>query len=162
MDGIYIEGDDAIIANCVCALNNSDGIAVEGDHRSTVIYNTVLYRNQRYGVCLSYYDYVTGYYNCFYGNECGDILESWSEYIGGTGDLSTNPQFVSDLDYRISTTSPCWDAGKTDEIDPDYSRSDIGVYGGPDAPIYPEVMDVRLETNLDGTINIRAIGKAAY
>ena len=162
-EGIGIFGNDARVVNCVCAFNNWDGILGETtNHLSTIVYNCILYKNSRWGIDARggypYDDGVSGYYNCAYGNGSGGIRG----VTGCQGDLHTDPCFTSDYDYRIPPTSPCWDAGKIDEIDMDYSRSDMGVYGGIDAPIYPVVIDVKLELNADSTITIKATGKAPY
>ena len=162
--GVLISGNNAIVRNCVCAFNNYHGIRGEDvDHRSTVIYNCILYKNSMWGIYARQSGYpnsnrVSGCYNCAYGNGDGGI----EGVDGGQGRLNTNPNFASDYDYRIPSTSPCWDAGKIDEIDLDYSRSDMGVYGGVDAPIYPVVIDVKLELNADSTVTIKATGKAPY
>ena len=159
--GAKILGNNARVANCVFALNNQQGIWVENvPHVSTILCNCIFFKNVGYGVYEdTYYGSVTGHYNCFYGNG-GHYRGS---YIGREGDLyGIDPNFISDYDYRISETSPCWDAGIPDEIDPDYSRSDMGVYGGPDAQVVPVVTDVRLKTNQDGTVTITATGKATF
>ncbi|MDZ7291421.1 MAG: hypothetical protein ONB44_07740 [candidate division KSB1 bacterium] len=83
-------------------------------------------------------------------------------YDGGTGTITANPQFLSSTDLRITNTSPCWDTGKPDIYDPDGSRSDMGYYGGPDAPVAPVVTDLRIYVNPDGTVNVQAKAQSTY
>jgi hypothetical protein len=56
-------------------------------------------------------------------------------YSGAEGNLSADPEFVDAAagDYRTSATSPLVDAGIDEDAydDPDGSRNDIGLYGGP-------------------------------
>jgi len=80
----------------------------------------------------------------------------------GTGGTNKNPQFLSSTDFRITNTSPCWDTGKPDIYDPDGSRSDMGYYGGPDAPVAPVVTDLRIYVNPDGTVNVQAKAQSTY
>ena len=53
---------------------------------------------------------------------------------GDTG-LFADPLFVDSLrgNYQLRSDSPCVDAGDPASTDPDGSRCDIGVYGGPEA-----------------------------
>jgi hypothetical protein len=56
-------------------------------------------------------------------------------YSGADGNISADPEFTDATagDYSTSATSPLIDAGMEDEayVDPDGSRNDIGLYGGP-------------------------------
>lgn len=84
-------------------------------------------------------------------------------YFGsGTGAISANPQFTSSTNYRLASSSPCVDAGKPDIYDPDGSRSDMGYYGGPDAPVFPVVTDLRIFLNSDGTVSVQATAQSRY
>jgi len=82
-------------------------------------------------------------YNDWYGgsgDERGGALADASE-IGG---LSVAPGFEAyaagdcDSDLRLDAASPLVDAGDPELTDPDGSRSDVGAYGGPDAPVTDE------------------------
>jgi len=46
-------------------------------------------------------------------------------------------------DFRPLSDSPVFDAGNPELTDPDGSRSDIGIYGGPNArrPVIEELVD---------------------
>jgi len=90
------------------------------------------------------------------------VLYSRTDDGYGIGGTSADPQFVSATDFRIAPTSPCWDTGKPDLYDPDGSRSDMGYYGGPDAPVYPVVTDLRIFLNADGTVTVQATAKSRY
>jgi len=84
----------------------------------------------------------------------GSVVASYSDIQGGwpgTGNLSTNPMFVSGplSNYHLSSSSPCIDAGNPDfqfndpedPLSPGHAlwpaqgllRNDMGVYGGPEA-----------------------------
>ena len=76
--------------------------------------------------------------------------------------IDSDPQFPSLTDFKITSSSPCWDTGKPDLYDPDGSRSDMGYYGGPDAPVFPVVSDLRIVLNPDGTVTIQATAQSRY
>jgi parallel beta-helix repeat protein len=74
-----------------------------------------------------------------------DVWGNWTNYHNnaggipfapepGTGEISVRPMFA-DSDYRLADGSPCIDAGHPglEYNDPDDTRNDMGVYGGPDA-----------------------------
>lgn len=72
-------------------------------------------------------------YNDFYGltsEGCDGAV-----YSGADGNIAADPQFTDAEagDYSTSATSPLIDAGLEDDAydDPDGSRNDIGLYGGP-------------------------------
>jgi hypothetical protein len=56
-------------------------------------------------------------------------------YVGTDGNIAEDPSFTDEAsgDYSVPASSPLVDAGLEDDIydDPDGSRNDIGVYGGP-------------------------------
>jgi len=99
-------------------INNSDSIA---------IINTILWRNigvegaEIYGQSA---DFELTY--------C-DIRGGWE----GEGNIDTNPMFIDPFNenYNVFSGSPCIDAGDPDILDPDSTRSDIGVFF-PDHPVY--------------------------
>jgi len=83
--------------------------------------------------------------------------------VGGySGCISSNPQFTSSTDFTLSGGSPCIDTGKPDIYDPDGSRSDMGYYGGPDAPVFPVVTNLRIYLNPDGSVNVQATAQSRY
>jgi hypothetical protein len=92
-----------------------------------------------YNGILRYYDYNTTIiqYNCLFGNT-NDYGESAA---AGTGDIHTDPLFVSTIDggvgattdFHLAPSSPCRNTGNPDPSfnNPDGTRNDIGPYGGP-------------------------------
>jgi len=52
------------------------------------------------------------------------------------GNIRQNPMFMGNDDYHLQAYSPLIDAGDPSILDPDSSRSDIGVYGGPGGDSY--------------------------
>lgn len=92
--------------------------------------------------------------NIVYGCEGSDLLPmeaSWSLFwdndvdyapmVTGEGNLYADPMFVDPigLDFRLQPGSPAIDAGDPDPgmNDPDGTRNDIGVFGGPEVVIPP-------------------------
>ncbi|MCL5267088.1 MAG: hypothetical protein M1469_03160 [Bacteroidetes bacterium] len=79
-----------------------------------------------------------------------------------TGNISSNPQFASTTDFTLSGGSPCINTGKPDIYDPDGARSSMGYYGGPDAPVFPVVTNLRIYLNPDGSVNVQATAQSRY
>ena len=90
--------------------------------------------------------------NMVFGNDSGGLLvvgtEDWNNIWNNTGgdnlsgtpgahDLSLDPLFVDAVtgDFGLACYSPCIDGGDIDPLclDPDGSRADIGMLGGPSA-----------------------------
>lgn len=136
-----------LIEQNVIAFNTVTGI-VDGDTEvrgsgfaqwsSTVpdVFDNILYMNHGNG---AYAEEVTdGFtYNDVFGNDenYGGIQDGT-----GTGNLSVDPKFKSATDdgnpenddYTLTGGSGCIDAGDPALTDPDGSRADLGVYGGPE------------------------------
>ncbi len=78
-------------------------------------------------------------YNDVWDNQNHDYFDnhtgrSFSPHPG-TGEISADPCFA-DADFVLGEGSPCIDAGHPSAIynDPDGTRNDMGVWGGPEAP----------------------------
>jgi hypothetical protein len=144
--GVYCpNGSTGIVANCVCYGNGNRGIhGQDGCYAS--VYNCISYNNGSDGFAQLNLQYSCGpaWYTC-----------------GNIGVINLNPGFPSETDYSISSTSPCWDTGSPNLTDPDGSRSDMGYFGGPDAPIYPVVINIRISPEGNG-VRIKATGKANW
>ncbi len=73
----------------------------------------------------------TAEYNCL------SRRSRWTGVALGAGTITAVPQYVSpdSWDYRLQAVSPCRDAGHPASAcnDPDGSRNDMGVYGGPES-----------------------------
>ncbi len=55
--------------------------------------------------------------------------------LGTAGNLDVAPGFVADDDFHLAEGSPAIDAGDPAILDTDGTRSDLGVFGGPLAPV---------------------------
>jgi hypothetical protein len=164
-EGIWFSGGQ--ITNCVIRGCTRPGIRLK-TNASGIISNCVILENGGYGVtgengnsvavynCISRNNTDVGYYNLTVNYSCGS---GW--YAGGAANIDSDPKFTSSTDFRISSTSPCWNTGKPDVLDPDGSRSDMGYFGGPDCPIYPVVVSMRVIATTGG-VQIQATGRANY
>jgi len=108
--GIYTSGNLKMI-NCIVLGNNSEDVGGG------------IYTTSSRSTNITYSD--------FYGNSPDDV---YGGYLGA-GCMFYDPQFVDEEagDYRLMPNSFCRDRGNPTILDPDGTRSDIGVYGGPDA-----------------------------
>ncbi len=71
-------------------------------------------------------------HNDVWGNVKGNY-ENLPDLTGRDGNLSVDPLFRSDDDYRLLEDSPCRRAGSPELSQGDGGVSDIGMYGGPGA-----------------------------
>ena len=79
-------------------------------------------------------------YNCFYADTLIENTERVSNNIHLDSEFSLfeDPLMVlevGNLDFHLQETSPCIDSGDPYLLDPDGSRSDMGMYGGPGAGV---------------------------
>ncbi len=172
--GVIMSG--GILTNCVVWNCPSYGVAVVSGS-SPIIENDDIVDNNNCGIYVSS-GYATVINTIVVGsldpaesrNISGNTSILYSLYynvlgVNGTGDinlLDSDPEFVSSTDFRLQTGSPCIDAGKPDIYDPDGSRSDMGYYGGPDAPVFPVVTNLRLYLNSDGSVSVQATAESRY
>ena len=82
-------------------------------------------------------------YNLVHGNKDHDVCNGGTPegtpckplaFDGVNGNLSQSPQLAGTDDFQLQGGSPAIDAGDPAIKDKDGSRSDLGVFGGPDAP----------------------------
>lgn len=71
-------------------------------------------------------------YNDVWGNVKGDY-ENMPDRTGRDGNISADPLFRSDDDFRLQEDSPCRHAGSPELSQGDGGVSDMGMYGGPGA-----------------------------
>lgn len=99
---------------------------------------------------------ITITYSCLYNSE---------NYDGGYQNVSNSPSFVdpSNNDFRLQSSSPCIDTGSVISLynDPDGSRNDMGVYGGPNSlggsgPIITNLIINPTSAEVGATITIQA------
>ncbi len=119
--GVWWSAGGAHIVNGVFA-NNRESIFL-GECAASAARNTISYQNER----------------TVEGDACvqflySDVLDTVSA-PGGTGSISVNPQFESSSDFRLKPQSTLINAGDPAALynDPDASRNDMGIYGGPNA-----------------------------
>lgn len=152
-NGIYSNGDNVMIANCIIK-NNRTGIYLTNSSQASIYNNTIahngvgifmqihpapkiinniisnntesgIYRNTGHSLGNPLFQY-----NDYYGNgvNFGFYGTAWMPQPG-TGDLYLDPLFVggSPVDYHLTKLSPCIDAADpASPLDPDGSRADIG------------------------------------
>jgi hypothetical protein len=126
------------------ALNSGWGGGLQGNFTGT---NCIVYNNYAYLGPEIYEGYCMLTYTC-----CATT-------IVGTGNITSNPQFVDPINsnFHLQSTSPCIDTGNpTWPLDPDSTRADMGAwYYDQSAP--PPTINVTM-TPLNPPINIPANG----
>ncbi len=150
-NGIVCVGN-IIISNCITIYNGSSGIYSYDGYPYVV--NCISYFNTSYGFNGDGYS-SSRQINLSYSN--GSRLET----SNNMGVISQDPGFPSPEDYHVTQGTPCWDTGHPSLKDPDGTRSDMGYFGGPDAPIYPVVYEITTSPN-GNNINIQAKARANY
>jgi hypothetical protein len=157
------------VTNCVIIGCTGNGIKFPAGSTGSVK-NTVIIGNAGHGA-ESRFDRTGSAVNCISWNNGGDgfsylggvtYCDGYVYNSSGSNNINVDPLFVSSSDFRIVPTSPCWDTGNPADFDPDGSRSDMGYYGGFDAPVFPVVTDMRIILNAGGTVTVRAIGKSRF
>ena len=68
-------------------------------------------------------------YSNFYDNDTD--VDGVDEPVVSNGNIDEDPDFTGN--YELAGSSPCIDAGSPSISDNDGSRSDMGLYGGPNA-----------------------------
>ena len=144
---------------------NSTGVNVVA---APIITSNIIVDNAGYGINdwqANSSEVVT--YNNVFNNTSGDYYQTASDI----GDIDDDPEFVNPGkdDYHLQEGSPCIDTGLTGaaNVDPDGSRNDMGIYGGPLAALWIEPYNGPVVTGVEvnpasvqqgGTITIRATG----
>lgn len=150
-DGLSIEKGEKIEAiNCTIT-NFASGISIRYSPCDILIKNCVISNNRIFGIAVSreeedknsYFDDLKGVPTEPLKKSGGEIKvtleynDIWSSksrnYYGidaGEHDISKDPKFVSESDYRLQPGSPCIDAGDPDSKynDSDGSRNDLGAF----------------------------------
>ena len=171
-NGVQMSGGE--IRNCVIVGCTGNGIYSENGNSK--VKNCIIVNNSRYGVYVYSYNTVMNVMNCISWSNGrngyhGDAIQyfSISYSIGSIGHVNyvdevydVDPQFTSSDDYHINPNSPAWDAGNPALKDPDGSRSDMGYFGGPHAPIYPVVTKVELIPVESGGVKVKVEGRANW
>lgn len=176
-DAVQITG--GTVTNCVIWNSSRYGVITGTNAANAVVTNCVIMNNGEYGAYVSSGS-LTIINTIFFQNTGDDNRYQTGRFSWGltlsllycrayqydasssVGTVTSNPAFVSTSDLKLQPSSPCIDAGKPDVNDPDGTRSDIGYYGGPDAPVFPVVTGLRLILNPDGTVTVRATAQSRY
>ena len=129
----YYQGGSSAsnIINCVIT-NNSTGVL--SDDGSITVMNSIVYNNDNYGLSCGGNGTLASIFSCVYNN--GGSNDNWyNNAVSGAGDISEDPLFIDsgNNNYVLQQASPCIDTGNPATLynDPDGSRNDMGVYGGP-------------------------------
>ncbi len=73
-------------------------------------------------------------YNLVWNNSAGNYEAIWDQ-TDHNGNISVNPEFAGESIFLLEKSSPAIDTGDPEISDPDGSRSDIGLTGGPQAKL---------------------------
>ncbi|MEW6753260.1 MAG: right-handed parallel beta-helix repeat-containing protein [Candidatus Latescibacterota bacterium] len=169
MAAVLCAGGAPSISNNVITANSGFGIAAyyggSGPAAPTITSNIVM--GNSIGIEVQSATPVITY-NDVVDNTSADYSNSARDDMGG---ISQDPEFVNANtgDYHLRDTSPCIDAGVPGaaNADPDGSRNDMGIYGGPYAAFWVEPYTGPVVTSLEvspssvqqgGTITVRATG----
>lgn len=140
--------DNGIIENCLF-LNNEGtdiGAGVFAVGEGTLQFrNNIVMGNIGGGVAGSATNIDFDYNNVY--NNTGQAYEG---YTAGAHDIAVDPNF--DVNYELLLHSPCLDGGAPDSYcaDPDGSRANIGVKGGPGAVTSAPVFVADATLTIDG------------
>ncbi|MEN8006503.1 MAG: C1 family peptidase [Candidatus Krumholzibacteriota bacterium] len=132
--GIYAMSVTGLVENCQA--DGNQGASVGGmflmGAGELIVRNNMVFANDSGGL-LATGTLVTEDWNNVWNNIGGDYLSG----TPGAHDLSRDPLFVDEAggDFGLGCYSPCIDGGELDPmcLDPDGSRADIGLLGGPGA-----------------------------
>lgn len=140
--GLIATGTSSMEAtNNVIHHNGNCGVAPwSTGSRGRVINNVISengWRDQWVCPCVGVWNYGdwakwTFRYNIVWGNKEGNYKGIWDQ-TGIGGNLSLDPAFPAEGDFSLSEDSPAFHTGDTLIYNLDGSRSNIGLYGGPQA-----------------------------
>ncbi len=123
--GIMSTYSEIVIHNCTLVYNDSgNGAGIRSFESNMTIYNGIVYWNIGNPISYSPYAPAVTYSNVQY--------TVWP----GTGNISTDPLFAEEIDFHLSSNSPCVDTGDPVILDGSQppglgsTRSDMGAYGG--------------------------------
>ncbi len=130
--GFYLTGDRERDLKNVTFVNNRAemGNAIYGNDRSVnTITNCIFWNNDSVSVVAAEESEFTISYTDFEDACAGIITENENQVVWGDGIINDDPLFVDadGADYRLTSHSPCIDAGDPDApLDDDSTRSDMG------------------------------------
>jgi len=130
--GVYAMSSTGVVENC--QVDGNLGVSIGGMFLMAAgefqVRNNMVFANEGGGMLATGAEMAEDWNNVW-NNLGGDNLSS----PAGVHDLSRNPLFVDEAvgDFGLACYSPCIDGGELDPmcLDPDGSRADIGLLGGP-------------------------------
>lgn len=138
--GIVCSGESFLDAsNNVVFANGNCGMAVWGTGGRGRMVNNIIVNNgwRKQWVCPCVGVWNNGdwakwdfSHNIVWNNVDGQYRDIWDQ-TDINGNIKSDPIFADTLTFRLAPDSPARDAGSEQVSDPDGSRSDIGVFGGP-------------------------------
>lgn len=145
--GIIATGTSYMDAtNNVVYHNGNCGMAVWSDECTGRFSNNIVsdngWRKEWVCPCIGIWNYGTLYnfdisYNDVWNNKEGQYKDM-PDYTDRNGNISVDPGFLDEDGFYLKDDSPLKDSGNPLLTDPDGSRSDIGLYGGPRAGKKPD------------------------
>lgn len=129
------------IANNVVNHNGNCGIAPwSSESRGRIVNNIITnngWRKEWVCPCVGVWNYGDWAkwefeYNIVWNNKEGNYHDIWDQ-TDINGNISVDPQFIGESIFILQENSPARDTGHPEISDPDGTRSDIGLYGGPQA-----------------------------
>ena len=165
---LYNEGADALIFNNVSYGNSDSGIYLDdGNYNNApdpIVYSNIVIQNNR-GIYTDGDVFGIFTYNDVWDNSSGNWVGNITQ---GPGNISEDPLFVdlANGNYFLQhPASPCIDTGHTGDeyLDPNGTRNDMGVYGGPDClggggPGITDTEVTPISVPQGETINVEASG----
>lgn len=123
-DGIYARGSHADMIGNILYRNAQSGILQSGNYAFEIT-NNALIENGMYGILSSDSPSARIHHNAFDGN----IVDPYWGFDADSTQVYGDPLFFdpATLDFRLLPDSPLIDTGDPDRIDPDGTRSDIGI-----------------------------------
>jgi len=149
VDGIHawVVGWNLNMTNNTVVANGGDGVAlaeIAGPNATAGLANNIIVSNLKYGL---HTDASNGYsfglsdvYSIYWNNVAGNTSISGDTARTSFNVVSVSPSFV-DTDvgnYHLLASSPAIDAGRPGaaDMDPDGTRNNMGVWGGPGAALF--------------------------
>ncbi len=142
--GIIATGTSFMEAsNNVIVRNGNCGFAIWSEEAKGECTNNIIVKNgwREEWVCpqvgiwnYGNYENFSITHNNIWGNEKGNY-QDLPDLTGQDGNISVDPQFISETDFHLPPDSPLINKGNPLFTDPDGTPSDIGMYGGPQSPI---------------------------
>lgn len=152
--GVYVTGVSTKVSNII-AFNNKYGIF--NQEKTAEFVNIISINNKSFNYFSSIYagwDPGVSRYLLSFGSGGGN----WPNCINC---LTVDPMLTTD--YRLGANSQLIDGGDPTILDLDGSISDIGYYGGPDAPLLPYItLPANFKLNVDGSMQFQFKARVGY